>query len=90
MLSGTGAHQVLECRRAVRWLAACAERCGDADVSGEIGAALDYLERHVYKPIVVRRFRQALAVHDPALRKAAAHEALTAIARGVPMAADGK
>ena len=90
MLSGSGAHQRRECRRAIAWLSDCAARCGEADVSEEIGPAIAYLERHIYKPVIARRFRAALAVPDPVLRKAAAHEALAAIARGVPLATDGK
>lgn len=83
-LRASGHHQAAECRRAISWLAEMAVRCTDEDVEAASRPALDYLERHIAKPLLVRRFVDALRINDRDLRAAAAHEALKGIARNAP------
>lgn len=90
-LRASGHHQAAECRRAIAWLAKMAVRCAEEDVEAQSRPALDYLERHIAKPVLVRRFVEALRINDRDFRMAAAHEALKSIARNAPRGdLDGK
>ena len=49
----------------------------------ELGQALAFVERHLVRPVLVRRFRKALDLPDPMERAAAVWQAYDAIVRAV-------
>lgn len=58
--------------------------CIEQDVrTDELGQALAFVERHLVRPALVRRFRKALDVPDPMERAAATRQAYEAIMRAV-------
>lgn len=58
--------------------------CSEQDVrTDELGQALAFVERHLVRPALVRRFHKALDVPDPMERAAATRQAYEAIDRAV-------
>jgi len=69
---------------ALEILRSAVANCSEQDVrTDELGQALAFIERHLVRPVLVRRFRKALDMPDPMERAAAVRQAFDAIVRAV-------
>jgi len=76
---------------AVQVLEGAAARCHEEDVrTGDLKAYVDWLAKDITRPVLARRFWEALSIADPEVREQAVGAALAALKRNVSGIAGGR